>query len=60
MKWAPNATRSHLLEYLISVESGGNALTQHSGLALATEGVLSYVGYNRGHSTLPVSTSYTP
>ena len=55
MKWAPNATRSHLLEYLIAVDNTATGLNQHSGLALATEGVLSFVGYNRGNATLAVS-----
>ncbi|CAH1801953.1 unnamed protein product [Owenia fusiformis] len=47
MKWAPNATRSHLMEYL-RVQS----LTQHSGLALATESVLKYAGYNKSSAPL--------
>lgn len=55
MKWAPKSTRSHLIEYLICIENATTGLNQHSGLALATEGVLSCVGYNRANAQLAVS-----
>ncbi|XP_013387820.1 phosphatidylinositol 4-kinase alpha-like [Lingula anatina] len=47
MKWAPNAARSFLIEYLLQLENSQFGLSLHSGLALATESVLKYAGYNR-------------
>ncbi|XP_052799861.1 phosphatidylinositol 4-kinase alpha-like isoform X2 [Mya arenaria] len=56
MKWAPQATRSHLMEYLLEIENTSQALFQHSGLALATESVLNYAGYHRNAAALGTST----
>ena len=56
MRWAPNATRSHLIEYLLTREHTSKGLYQHSGLALATESVLNHAGYNRGSAPLGVGT----
>ncbi len=60
MRWAPCATRSHLIEYLLQLENSSRGLYQHSGLALITEGVLQYAGYNRPSAPLGVSTLWTP
>ncbi|XP_042233496.1 phosphatidylinositol 4-kinase alpha-like isoform X1 [Homarus americanus] len=54
MKWAPEATRSHLQNYQTHLDQ--NNLYTHSGLALATESVLQYAGLGTsvscGYSTL--------
>ena len=57
LKWAPNTTRSHLIEYLLEMENTAEGLFQHSGLSLATESVLNYAGYNKSAAALGVSTS---
>ncbi|KZC07783.1 Phosphatidylinositol 4-kinase alpha [Dufourea novaeangliae] len=41
MKWAPQATRSHLQEYVNQIPSSG--LKHHSGLCLSTDSVLEFV-----------------
>ncbi|KAB7502620.1 Phosphatidylinositol 4-kinase alpha [Armadillidium nasatum] len=42
MKWAPSATRSHLQNYQMGLDK--REFSSHSGLALATESLLSYAG----------------
>lgn len=41
MKWAPQATRSHLQEYVNQIPSSG--MWHHSGLSLAIDSVLEFV-----------------
>ncbi|XP_015180131.1 PREDICTED: phosphatidylinositol 4-kinase alpha isoform X1 [Polistes dominula] len=41
MKWAPQATRSHVQEYINQIPSSG--MWHHSGLSLATDSVLEFV-----------------
>lgn len=41
MKWAPQATRSHLQEYINQIPSSG--MWHHSGLSLAIDSVLEFV-----------------
>lgn len=41
MKWAPQATRSHLQEYINQIPSSG--MRHHSNLSLATDSVLEFV-----------------
>ena len=50
MKWAANSVRSHLIHYVLNVQDGSTVTSQHSGLALATESVLSCAGYNKNRS----------
>ncbi|CAH0382113.1 unnamed protein product [Bemisia tabaci] len=54
MKWAPQATRSHLQDYLSHISSSG--LWHHSGLALATESVLQFEGLNLQSMALSTDT----
>ncbi|EEB20254.1 Phosphatidylinositol 4-kinase alpha, putative [Pediculus humanus corporis] len=54
MKWTPQATRSHLQDYLNQLSSSG--LWHHSGLSLAIESVLQYTGLNSQSAPLSSST----
>ncbi|KAG8287986.1 phosphatidylinositol 4-kinase alpha [Homalodisca vitripennis] len=54
MKWAPQATRSHLQEYLNQIPHSGQ--WHHSGLALATESILMSKGLNLQSAPLSTST----
>lgn len=55
LQWAPNLVRSHLINYMLEIQHPSTDLPQHTGLALATESVLNYAGYNRSASFLGVS-----
>ncbi|XP_066970314.1 phosphatidylinositol 4-kinase alpha isoform X2 [Macrobrachium rosenbergii] len=50
MKWAPEATRSHLQNYQTHLDQTN--LSSHSGLALATESVMQYAGLSTSHGSL--------
>lgn len=54
MKWTPHATRSHLQDYLNQLPSSG--MWHHSGLSLATESVLQFIGLNP--LSAPLSVGY--
>ncbi|KAK2176702.1 hypothetical protein NP493_644g02033 [Ridgeia piscesae] len=48
MRWAPSTTRSHIMQYLLQMDTmQGGLHRHHSGLAIATESVLNYAGFSR-------------
>lgn len=53
MKWAPQSTRSHIQEYLNQIPSG---IHHHTGLGLATEAALQYMGLNVHSASLSMNT----
>jgi len=53
MKWAPDTMKSHMKEYINN--KGMEGSTTHSGLALATECVLSFASLNSISDSLPVN-----
>ena len=53
MKWAPEATQSHLQHYQTRMDSSG--LDTHSGLALATESLMHYAKLTTESNGISVS-----
>ncbi|GAA53851.1 phosphatidylinositol 4-kinase [Clonorchis sinensis] len=61
LQWAPSLVRSHLANYMLQLQHSPFGLFQHTGLALATESVLNYAGFNRTASFLsPTSLDKRP
>ncbi|TGZ58377.1 hypothetical protein CRM22_009667 [Opisthorchis felineus] len=61
LQWAPSLVRSHLANYMLQLQHSPFGLFQHTGLALATESVLNYAGFNRMASFLsPTSLDKRP
>ncbi|XP_013774772.1 phosphatidylinositol 4-kinase alpha-like [Limulus polyphemus] len=56
VKWAPQATRSHLEQYISNFHYTFDGLTLHTGLALAVESVIQFAGLNVISHTLPTAT----
>ena len=56
VKWAPDATRSHLEDYLSSHQNARLGLIQHSGLSLAIDSSTQCSGSNTHASALSSST----
>lgn len=53
MRWAAQSTRSHILEYINQIPNG---IHHHTGLALAVDAALEYMGPNTTSASLSMST----
>ncbi|VDP83644.1 unnamed protein product [Echinostoma caproni] len=52
LQWAPSLVRSHLAEYMLQLPRSSPGAFHHTGLALITESVLNFAGFNRTASCL--------
>ncbi|TPP65581.1 hypothetical protein FGIG_03278 [Fasciola gigantica] len=52
LQWAPSLVRSHLTEYMLQLPRSSPGAFHHTGLALITESVLNFAGFNRTASFL--------